>query len=70
MENKKAIADDQLDRASGGTAGGVQADEKKNLIRSLYDEGSRLEIAAEQELTKLEKAVSELLRPQGRDRGD
>lgn len=63
MEDKKALADDQLEDVSGGVLANNPNGEKKNLIRTLYDAGSELEIGEENGIVKFEKAVSDLFRP-------
>ena len=62
MEDKKSLTDDQLDEVAGGALAN-NPNGKKNLIRSLYDAGSELEIGEENEIVKFEKAVSDLFHP-------
>ena len=61
MENKKMLADEQLDDVNGGALAGAR--DGKSLIRALYDAGSELEIGEENEIVKIEKAVSDLFHP-------
>ena len=63
MDDKKALQDDQLDEVTGGVLGGAQDGSKKSLIRSMYDDGSVLEIGMEKEIEKFDKAVSDLFHP-------
>ncbi len=58
MEDKKIVADEQLEKVSGGAF-----DPKKSMIRNLYDEGSSLDKQLEKGIVKLEKSVADLLHP-------
>ena len=66
MEDKKMMADDQLDSVSGGVLASDPNGEKKSVIRSLYDDGSKLEIGMEEEILKMEKAIGDLFRPKNK----
>ena len=59
MEDKQVLHDEQLDDVTGGTRTALNG---KDLIRSLYDVGSNIEKMEEEEIVKMEKAVSDLFR--------
>ncbi len=66
MKEKRRAHGDPANRAPERRSGGAQGRERKGLIRSLYDCGSRLEIRAEKGIVKLAKALAARLRPGGR----
>ncbi len=66
MRNRKAVTGTHPYRRSGKPMQKHPGGGKAGLIRSLYDRGSRLEIAMERKIVRLGSAVSLLLCPKGK----
>ncbi len=66
MKDSKTLNDDKLDAVSGGTLADGSGKDVKDVIRSLYQGGTKVEVGMEKEIDKLMKPVVDYFRGDGK----